>query len=274
MNDRIFAIIVLYQERWADIPAQPFLERAVSEGLCSLMIHDNSAAAQTEPFFENKRVTYIHDGANPGLATAYNRALQVAEGYDWLLLLDQDTVVPIEYFEKLIRVASDSHAVALVPQIVSAGRQISPVAANKYIDRRAVSLEPGVYQERVMAINSGSCINRGFLTSIQGFNEEFPLDFLDHWLFWKIFQLGQTVEVMAIKLEHELSVLDYSTLDLARYQGILKSEMFFYRKYDRKNLTAHRGQLFLRTLKQFLRVKDRRFWKVTLKEFLSKGAVR
>ena len=41
----------------------------------------------------------------------------------------------------------------------------------------------GVQNKAVMAINSGSLIKVSFLTEIGGFNGQFPLDYLDHWLF-------------------------------------------------------------------------------------------
>lgn len=266
MNNRILATIVIYKQRWADLPAQPFLERAVLGGCCDLLIYDNSPEPQWVTFFEEEGVTYIHDPQNSGLAVAYDRGLEAAKDFEWLLLLDQDTAVTAKYLQQLQVLEPIATLAAVVPQIFSHDKQISPVLAENYIDREAVALEPGYYQRRLMAINSGSALNVSYLKEIGGFNHEFPLDFLDHWLFWRIFQDNKVIFVMDQQLKHDLSVLNYGTLNVDRYRSILEAEKTFYTKYDIEHLSAHKQQLWLRVAKQFLTVKNRDFWKVTLKE--------
>ena len=91
---------------------------------------------------------------------------------------------------------------------------------------------------------------------------------MDHWIFWTIFQLKKSVFVLSEQMEHDLSVLDYKKVSVSRYQSILKAENQFYQTYDKEMLTQHRKQLFLRTIKQFLTVKNRKIWRLTLRSFV------
>ena len=100
-----------------------------------------------------------------------------------------------------------------------------------------------------------------------GFNTQFPLDFLDHWLFFEIFQQQKSVYVLESKLQHELSVLHYESMTTKRYQSILKAEKNYYQNYETQQLDNHRKQLLKRTLKQWVKVKNRQIWKMTLRSY-------
>src|ERR1700722_11755188 len=100
---RILAIVVLYKQAPAESHALSSFFRILNErpqmaGHFSLVVYDNSPhsheVADTFP------VDYVHDPSNGGLAAAYNYALGRAEGagYEWLLLLDQDTTLTSEFF--------------------------------------------------------------------------------------------------------------------------------------------------------------------------------
>lgn len=105
-----------------------------------------------------------------------------------------------------------------------------------------------------MAINSGVAWSVKFLKKIGGFNPAFSLDFwiigcFGKWISWK------TVEILPVRMEHDLSVLDYEKVSSNRYRSILQAENRFYHEYDQRHLSSHRRQLLLRTAKQFLTVK-------------------
>ena len=120
-----------------------------------------------------------------------------------------------------------------------------------------------------MAINSGALIRVEFLNIIGGFNEDFPLDYLDHWLFHEIYENGYKVRLLDLTLEHELSVMDYSRVSLARYQSILESEIKFFKNYQQDLYKAYRIQLAKRFLKQVLTVKNKKIALYTLRRFFS-----
>jgi hypothetical protein len=120
-----------------------------------------------------------------------------------------------------------------------------------------------------MAINSGAVIRVAFLKEIGGFNEEFPLDYLDHWLFYEIYAKNYKTFVLDIYLHHDLSVMDYNSISLTRYKSILHSEFTFYKKYKRELFPEYRKQLFKRLLKQIITVKNKKIALYTLRMILS-----
>ena len=74
-------------------------------------------------------------------------------------------------------------------------------------------------------------------------------------------------------MTHDLSVLDYKKVNVTRYQSILAAESIFYQEYDRQHLMQHRKQLVLRMTKQFLTVKNRQIWRMTLRSFVDNWKV-
>ena len=72
--------------------------------------------------------TYRHDPSNPGLAMAYQYALQQAgcDSISWLLLLDQDTTVTAEYLAEAVHMAPQLRQFgAIVPKLVQDGGGLS-----------------------------------------------------------------------------------------------------------------------------------------------------
>ncbi|WP_302373152.1 glycosyltransferase [Enterococcus asini] len=266
MGKKIYIVIVLYKQKWVDIPSRDCIENLVHRDAVEMLIYDNSPEEQTVSFFEEQSVTYIHNSMNPGLASAYNQALSFAKDFEWLVLLDQDTKLSSSFFYEIAKAQPTDQVVSLVPRIFSGNQQISPVFSNQYVSKKSIYPKEGSYSE-IMAINSASVLRVSFLKEIGGFNEEFPLDFLDHWLYWKINDVGRRVQILPVKIQHSLSVLDYTTLKFTRYQSILAAERLFYGEYAVALKKQHRRHLLKRALKQFLTVTNRRFWRCTIIEW-------
>ncbi|MDF2859282.1 MAG: glycosyl transferase family 2 [Neobacillus sp.] len=239
----------------------------------SLIIYDNSPERQEIPIeYQNLNIIYKHDTRNIGIVTAYNFAFQVAKenGSDWLILLDHDTELTEDYFDQFRHLESfDSGVVAVVPKIYSENTMISPVFSNAFRPLKEKRPDVGVQNTPVMAINSGALIRISFLNEIGGFNRDFPLDFLDHWLFYEIYAKGYKVSVLNTSIEHELSVMDYSRVSVGRYHSILDSEMKFYKNYKKELLPAYRSQLIKRFFKQVLLVKNKKIAAYTLRRLVS-----
>ena len=267
---KIVVVIVLYQQRFSQSPSFDLLMKAVKEKKIQLVVYDNSPVKQLEPLLgQDKDISYYHDPSNPGLATAYNYALNHAQqNIRYFVTLDHDSQLTATYFDTLLTIDWTDELVAAVPLVYAGSNQISPVFADRYINRQVEKVDRSrLSQRRIMAINSGAVFSIKFLKEIGGFNLDFPLDFLDHWLFWTIYQFKKTVFILPEKMEHDLSVLDYQKVSVTRYQSILKAEKTFYQNYDKEMLPRHRKQLLLRTVKQFLTVRNRKIWRLTLQSF-------
>jgi len=240
----------------------------------SIILYDNSPNSQKfdEKKYEGINISYKHDPRNLGIATAYNFAWSFAKtnGSEWLVLFDHDTEVTRQYVQQMLEVKEVNRDIAAVVPIISCeGTVISPVFSNTLRPLQQDRPLAGVQQNPVMAINSGSLIKVSFLNQINGFNENFALDYLDHWIFFEIYSNGFKVKVLDVSLEHELSVMDYSRVSVNRYKSIIDSESYFYQHYHKELLPAYRSQLFKRLIKQVLIVKNKRIAIQTLKKFLS-----
>lgn len=269
IHNRITIVLVLYQKKLDQVGSMALLKQLSSDPEFSLLIYDNSPTKQKDSFLEEANVTYIHDPKNPGLAEAYNAALQSAieKNSQLLLLADQDTVLTLDYLRALQKETLTANIGAWVPIVYSHDRQISPVFADTYINSASEYPTFGISQRRVMAINSGAAVSVAVLQTIGGFNEAFSLDFLDHWLFWMLNKSGYQIKILPDELLHDLSVLDYRQVSVSRYESILAAERLFYQEYDVEKLAAHKRQLLLRTIKQFLTVSNRQIWRKTLAEY-------
>lgn len=121
-----------------------------------------------------------------------------------------------------------------VPIVEANGQQISPVYSDRYVGLKGAKPTAGIANQPLMAINSGTVITAETLRWLEGFSEEFPLDYLDHWFFYQLNQANKKIEVLPVHLKQELSVLDYRTMSSQRYRSIIEAETLFYRRYDRK----------------------------------------
>jgi len=239
-----------------------------------LILYDNSPVKQdfTPLQYEGIHISYNHDPRNLGIAAAYNHAWSVAKGNgsQWLLLLDHDTVITDKYINEVQNVFDLSENIAaVVPKISCENKMISPVYSHSLRPLQEESPDFGLQERPVMAINSGSLIRVDFLNELNGFNQQFPLDYLDHWLFFEIYARGKRVWVSDVILEHELSVMDYSRVSLKRYQSILDAEFIFYQNYKKELYPSYRTQLAKRFLKQVLTVKNKKIAMYTLKRLFS-----
>ena len=95
----ILYILVIYGSDAAEAEAMRTLFAGHDERLQHLFIYDNSPSPHTPP---QGVAQYVHDPSNGGLGRAYNTACRYAEaeGYEWLLLLDQDTTFPPDAIDK------------------------------------------------------------------------------------------------------------------------------------------------------------------------------
>ncbi|MCM3763503.1 glycosyltransferase [Neobacillus niacini] len=240
----------------------------------SIVIYDNSPEKQVIDLadFKGIEVIYQHDSRNLGIAAAYNFAWSQAKenGSGWLLLLDHDTNLTGNFIEQALDLPElPKDIVAVVPEIHSANTMISPVFSHSLRPLQMERPKPGVQEQPVMAINSGTLLRIEFLNEIGGFNEEFPLDYLDHWLFYEIYAKGKKVFLMDTTLEHDLSVMDYSKVSLNRYKSIINSEVKFYKNYKKDLFPAYKKQLMKRFLKQALIVKNKHIAMYTLRKLFS-----
>ncbi len=245
-NTSILAVVVLYNCELSQSQSVSSLLRILNENPAlaqhfSLVLYDNSPQPQSLAIQAGFPISYAHDPDNGGLAPAYNFALQRAEadGYKWLLLLDQDTSLTREFLLELLETAGSldtrSEVAAIVPKLLVNGEVHSP--APSFIDQlRRQFLRPpqamkqdvvGVQQQHLCAYNSGSTLRVSALRSIGGFPAEFWLDFLDHAVFHALFVSGYRMYVMQTALAHDFSHTEMETVPAWRLHNVLLASTLY-----------------------------------------------
>jgi glycosyltransferase involved in cell wall biosynthesis len=236
---RATAVIVLYGMAPEESPAFRSLIEArtkirADQANVSIVIWDNSPSWQFSHHLPND-VFYCHDPRNPGLATAYNHAVEIAiqQRSQWLITLDQDTTVPPDYLLRMTAAAqlcaSRPDVGAIVPQIAIGPKRLSPY-------RFALGAIPrwyrpgfcGIPGEPVFALNSGAMIRVEALQQIGGYDQRFTLDHSDSVVFRNLHRYGKRVYIEGgIQLGHELSLIG-KNLSKERYRRALIAESAFW----------------------------------------------
>lgn len=244
---KILAILVLYNCKISESKTIASLLKGCSYNpeaydFIKLIIYDNGLDDQKASLtvqFNNK---YVHHPENAGVAVAYNFALTeaIAQQYDWILLLDQDSNLPRDFIPNLVTTLSNieqqSDVVAIVPKICYEDKLISPSRVlYGGIHRPIDYYHRGICNFQVTTIGSGTLLRTSFLQKIGGFNELYWLDWLDMWILNVIHASGSKVYVTDSIIEHELSILNYDKfMNENRYRNILKYEAIFMRSHKSK----------------------------------------
>jgi GT2 family glycosyltransferase len=233
-------VIVLYRMAPTNSPAfQSIMEarnHLASPENVRTVLWDNSSETPPE-VSPLGGVTYLCDPRNLGLATAYNRALELAvdAGSEWLVTLDQDTSVPPDYFLKMASAARASAKIAgvgsIVPQIQAEGKIVSPnhflLGAIPRWYRRGFCGVPG---EAAFAFNSGAMLSVTALQQIGGYDPWFWLDNSDAQTFSRLHQHGKRVYIAGdIQVQHDFSMKNMGErMSLERYRNALLAETAFW----------------------------------------------
>lgn len=255
-------IIVLYQQSLTDSQTFQTLQMQPELKEHHLLIYDNSPLQATEEAILNQlrltyNITYIHNPKNGYTYQAYQTGLTLAKQacIPWLILLDQDTAVSNTYLNHLKQIIPtlSPNTVALVPKVFTPeGNLISPSHPNytSYLTKKASLPKPGLLQGDYTAIASGAVIQTQFLLTLGGFSKAFPLDYLDHWLFWQIQQHHKSIYLLPDNFTHHLSITKMQSVSKERYQAILNAEHRFYQQYLPDKLHIYQKKLWLRYWKQ------------------------
>lgn len=271
----LLPILVLYNRGLRDSSTyRTFCASARACGWDSsrIAVYDNSRIRQVSHEEETRLQAYRHDPANGGLAAAYNWALEIAltRKDSWILLLDQDSTMPLCFLATLWKAmrlfSTDERVAAIVPYAMDGSSRVSPkrVRFGRMADLNVPT--PSVADQEIMAINSGTALRASFIERLNGFNSAYKLDFLDHWLFRKIHASGMRVVLSGSVLEHNLAASDYRTnINTSRYYSIIASEVRFMRTEKQSlELPVYVGRLLLRSVKQLIVYRRRELAAITL----------
>ena len=146
-----------------------------------IFVYDNSPYVQHT---DCAVAHYIHDTENGGLGKAYNSACQYARehGYQWLLLLDQDTTFPANALASYRQaMAQHPEQQLIAPQHkIKSGHFFSPTHYHLKTSQLQEQVPTGVVHFTEAApINSGMLVSVSSFTRVKGYDEAVWLDFSD-----------------------------------------------------------------------------------------------
>ncbi|AHF17297.1 glycosyltransferase family protein [Niabella soli] len=161
-----------------------------------LYIIDNSEPAHVFPpeIYAHPKITIIANGINRGIAAPLNEAvaLAIAQGYDWLLTMDQDSHFATEELTRYLL-------------------HIENFPGNEKVALFGLTFEnkpdvaPGSFRSSRLLITSGSMVNLPLAGAIGGFNEQLFIDEVDHEYCFRSGKAGfDTIQFTDVYLNHHL----------------------------------------------------------------------
>ena len=230
---RVIAVLVLYRCAPEKVVSWSVLNSMMGQPgsfvLTHCLIHDNS------PQEYARMLTPLPEGfesrsspENIGTAGAYAAAVDVAKAQncEWLLLLDQDTLLPPDYLAKAA--ASLRGADVLVPRVWHGEQLVSPAMLTRTGSIQPISNLPANGQGQVTAISSGVLARITAVEASLPFPRDLWLDYVEHWMFLSFVRNGFKTALINADLEHDLSIKDPSRLTPARLDNILRAETALY----------------------------------------------
>lgn len=232
-------------------------------------VYDNSPnSMHTFEEMQQNGIYYIHDYNNSGISKAYNKAAQYAKekGYNWLLLLDQDTHFPNKEYIPTIQEHIIAHSnIQLFAPIVKTTnqKQISPFYSfhhHPYIKETIGNRE--YFIKKIGLINSGLVINVDAFSLVGGYNENIFLDLSDFYFIDSFKKHYKKFYLLDYTLTQEFSGEEKNIEKLKkRFSTFCKCA-----KAYSKTSTINKIDFFLITLKKtcgfIIRYKDISFGKI------------
>ena len=202
-----------------------------------LYIYDNSPEPQRIDESDTFNIIYTHDASNPGVSRAYNKACSVADkiGKNWLMILDQDTILPLgsveRYCEALGDVTPGINIIA--PMLYSNNILISPC---RYFLHRGFILSNAVAGN--FPIQHHSFLNSGLLINVRliedvGFYDDALFDYSDHDFFLRFSKKNRFVSLMDLRLAHNFSGGVQGSLEdnTIRFKKLAAASRYIAKKY-------------------------------------------
>lgn len=268
--------LVAYAQKFTETESFESLLRMsdIIKNKLNIIVFDNGSTDYSDVALPSgfHSLTYIYnkDNVERGTRIAYETSLTHSND-EWLMLLDDDTSLTEDYLSLLLAELEskirDTEIVAYCAKIYDGVTQISPTASET-LDMLLFPKKAGVYEKDISGISSTLTLRKAFIEDIGGFSKEFPLDYLDHWLFSQIIFNQKKVEVLNCQLNHQLSVQDLSSLSEERFYSIFSSEYRFYKAYKPELFCQLNKKYVKMVLKGFLKRDSGIRWKSLIKVML------
>ncbi|MEQ8304004.1 MAG: glycosyltransferase family 2 protein [Cyclobacteriaceae bacterium] len=162
-----------------------------------LFVVDNSEFINKEivsKVSSNKKVKYIGNRGNRGVAFALNKGIDAAieEGFRWLLTMDQDTSLPEGAVETMYKFGA-----------VSCADNVGLVSPKHIPEQKESKIDDFVQVSYTMT--SGNLLNLDSVREVGGFIDDLFIDHVDHEFCFRLNRAGYKIfESDGIAIEHKL----------------------------------------------------------------------
>lgn len=173
-------------------------------------------------------IIVLGNGENVGLAKALNEIMEAActnGNFEWVITLDQDSIIPPNYVERILPKLSEKNIGIVCPQV---------------IDRRRVYITPNTSGEEQieMCITSASCTRIAAWKDVGKFDENLFIDLIDNdfckrliLMNWRILRINDII------LDQQFGDIELKS------EKIVKFIMFFSKRIKNKNLSVNIAKL-------------------------------
>lgn len=248
MLDKLLVVIVLYKTKLEDSSTYRTLKASLAH-YCQktdLYIYDNSPIKNSVATCAEFNITYFWDKGNSGISKAYNAAAAhgMNSNKEWLLLFDQDSNLPVDYVEVMLRsvMKYDDHSL-FVPVLKQEELILSPCKFRFMKGNAFKTIEEGPMSFlNISVFNSGILVRLALFSVAGGYNEEIRLDFSDHYFISQVKKFQNEFIVLPVVIQHELST---HTNDEAKITARFRQYCVGVRAYGK--VAGGRAYLFLWT---------------------------
>lgn len=248
----ICAVIVTFH------PDQDFPSRfdAIAEQVDKVFVVDNGSSSEAvsmlKSLVDKTEHQFIHNLENLGIAAALNQGAQaaLADGYEWAVTLDQDSLPAKEMTRCLVETLarrSTNLEVALVGPSISfpSLEDAKPLwvrAKPRYkllferVTTRSEDLEDVTY-----IITSGALTNLNILQKLGFFREDYFIDYVDIEYCLRAKQANYAILVSAsAHLEHRLGEISEKSIGAMKFRPRYHNEKRVYFLYRNRIITARK----------------------------------
>lgn len=172
---------------------------AVIDQVDNIFVIDNGSANfnQWNSLINRPNIAIVPLFENKGIAYAQNFGIKKSQSQnsDWVLTLDQDTVLPTNYVRKIMNNSFPNNA---------------GIISGKFVDRSWTEFSTQVYEEPKIEevhdiISSGNIIDIHAWHKVGGFDEKLFIDYVDFDFDYKLSRFGYAIyRVNDVVFEHEI----------------------------------------------------------------------
>ena len=205
---KIFAVVVLYNRSIGDSVTLNCLKSV--EGIDVIICDNSTSDYKNHHFAKEMGFFYINMGGNKGLAKAYNKALDFLSGKSgYVCILDDDTEISNEYFEKLKRSIQKNPKDIYLPFLYDDTGMLSPCKIGGIFVNRVKNVE-SINKKNITGINSAMAISLKVFNEGYRYDEKYFLDYIDHDFLRAMKKKNKTIGFLKVKIVQNFSGNDFS----------------------------------------------------------------